>query len=122
MASMSSSEQPEEEPRAPQDVLAMDARRRRARERATRRVDGDLAREEDEALPHLAVTALATAAFLVVAFALARLTDGPWWIVLVVAAAGTGITAAGYARTAAGRPLLGALFRRLLRRSGRNRG
>ncbi|MFB7467490.1 hypothetical protein ACFCZ1_29045 [Streptomyces sp. NPDC056224] len=111
----------DEGPPAPRDLLAMDARRRHAIRTATQRVDRDLARAQDEALPHLAVTVLATCGFLVVAFALARMTDGLWWIAPVVAAGGTGISAVAYARTAAGRTQRRTRLRRPWRRSGRNR-
>ncbi|MEU9144940.1 hypothetical protein [Streptomyces sp. NPDC048349] len=117
----SGEERREEEPPAPRDGLAMDALRLHAVQRATQRVDADLAREQDEALPHLAVTALATCAFLVVAFALARMTDGLWWIGPVLAAGATGMTAAGYARTAADRPRRRPRLRRPTPRSVRNR-
>ncbi|MGJ7417282.1 hypothetical protein ACWDUX_10730 [Streptomyces sp. NPDC003444] len=84
-------------------LLEMDARRRQARLRATQRVDADLARTQDEALPHLAVTALATCAFTVVGFALARMTDGWWWTGPTAAALATGAAAVGYARRIARR-------------------
>ncbi|MET9436504.1 hypothetical protein [Streptomyces sp. NPDC006551] len=81
-------------------LLAMDVRRRQARARATQRVDADLARTQDEALPHLAVTVLATGAFAVVGLTLARMTDGWWWTGPVAAALATGSAAVGYVRKA----------------------
>ncbi|MFJ4868271.1 hypothetical protein [Streptomyces sp. NPDC088757] len=80
--------------------MEMDARRREARARAARRVDADLARPQDEALPHLAVTVLATGAFAAVGFTLARMTDGWWWTGPFAAALATGAAAAGYVRKA----------------------
>ncbi|WP_407835429.1 hypothetical protein ACE1OC_01650 [Streptomyces sp. DSM 116496] len=85
-------------------LLGMDARRRQARESATRRVDADLARTRDEAVPHLVVTGLATVAFTIVGLALARMTDGWWWTGPMGAAFATAFAAMGYLRAGRRRP------------------
>ncbi|MFE4636808.1 hypothetical protein ACFRJ1_25965 [Streptomyces sp. NPDC056773] len=87
-------------------LLGRDAQRRQARESATRRVDADLnlARKRDEAPPHLVVTVLATVAFTVVGFGLARMTDGWWWTGPIAAALATAIAAGGYLRAVLRRP------------------
>ncbi|MFC7967524.1 hypothetical protein [Streptomyces cinereoruber] len=82
----------------PEVLREMDALRREARARAVRRIDAELARPQDEALPHLAVTVLATGAFAAVGFTLAQMTDGWWWTGPFAAALATGAAAAGYVR------------------------
>ncbi|MFF5448469.1 hypothetical protein [Streptomyces sp. NPDC012888] len=102
-------ERPEREGRTqvPEELLALQARRDRARYRATRRVDADLGRAQDEARPHLLVTVLATCAFALVGLALRPVAPGLWWTAPLVAAGVSAVAAVGYARTASGRPPFG---------------
>lgn len=88
----------EETSSVPEVLWARDAPRQEARARAANRVDADLARAQDEALPRLAVTTLATGAFALVSFTLARMTDGWWWTAPFAAALATGAAAARYTR------------------------